>query len=199
MTVLWTLIRFGITALTSKDGQADKLKGTPGRVGGSVGQETVARYYPPGFDARPPPGGQAVLIAPGGGSNLVKVGERNEKFRPDFDDEQWTTILHNENAGTWVKLRKDGGVQVGGKGSLIELKANGTLKLTSSGGAQVELTGDVLKLNGGTTRANRQGDAVIPTTEFATWLAGLAAAAMYTTPPPTFAVTDGGNPKVTMT
>lgn len=194
---LWSLVRLGIGALTSKDGQGDKVSGTPGPVGSTKGQETAARYYPWGYDSRSPTGGKRLCVAPVGGSNLVQVGERNDAAKPDYDDEGWTTIVHNEVAGTWVKLRKDGGVQVGGKDSLFELKADGTAKWTAKGGASVELTGTTIKLNGGSLTANRQGDPVIATADFIIWLQGLATKAAYPTPlPPTFAVTGNGCPTV---
>lgn len=199
-TDLWGMIRFGIGALTGKNGEGDKIGGTPGPIGSPKGQETAARYYPWGFDSRSPTGGKRLCVAPNGGSNLAQVGERNDKAPPDYDDENWTAIFHNEQAGTWVKLRKDGGVQVGGKGNLVELKADGSLKLSNAKGASVELIEGVVRLNGGNVPANRRGDPVVMTVDFLTWLQGLAAKAAYPTPlPPSFATTDGGNMNVTMT
>lgn len=200
LATIWGMIRFGIGARSSKDGQADAIRATPGPKGTGMGQETVCRYYPWGYDSRSPDGGKRLCVAPNGGSNLAQVGERNDKAKPDYDDEDWTATFHNEVSGTWVKLRKDGGVQVGGKGNLVELKADGSVKLSNAKGASVELIEGVVRINGGNVPANRRGDPVVMTADFLTWLQGLAAKATYPTPiPPSFATTDGGNMNVTMT
>lgn len=177
---LWGMIRFGIGSVTSKDGQADAIGSTPGPLGSTKGQDQTARYYPWGFDSRSPTGGKRLCIAPGGGSQLVQVGERNDKAPPDYADEGWTTILHNERNDTWVKLRKDGGVQIAGKGALIELKPDGTIQH-----------------NGGTLTVNRQGDAVAQGSAMKTWMTAVTTATMV---PPLvgtdIGTTGPGSPKV---
>lgn len=174
---LWGMIRFGVGVLTSKDGQGDKIGATPGPKGVGMGQETVCRYYPWGFDSRSPTGGKRLCVAPNGGSNLALIGERNDKAKPDYDDEDWTTILHNEADKTWVKLRKDGGVQVSGKAGLIEMKADGTAKWTSQGGASIEMqAGGNISLNGGNSPVIRIGDGVQRNLLMATWMTQVTAA-----------------------
>lgn len=170
---IWSLVRLGIGALTSKDGQGDKVSGTPGPVGTTKGQETAARYYPWGYDSRSPTGGKRLCVAPVGGSNLVQVGERNDAAKPDYDDEGWTTILHNEVAGTWVKLRKDGGVQIKGNNkTLIEIAADGSIKLGVNGGTEVAVI--------------KNGDAVSPTPDMAAWMNAVGSFAG-SPPPPSLA------------
>lgn len=170
---IWSLVRLGIGALTSKDGQGDKVSGTPGPVGTTKGQETAARYYPWGYDSRSPTGGKRLCVAPVGGSNLVQVGERNDAAKPDYDDEGWTTILHNEVAGTWVKLRKDGGVQIKGNNkTLIEIAADGSIKLGVNGGTEVAVI--------------KNGDAVSPTPDMAAWMNAVGSFAD-SPPPPSLA------------
>lgn len=203
---LWGMVRFGITSRVSSTGAQDAIRSTPAQTGQQQGQDTIVRYPPWGFESRMPVGGLVVCVSPQGGSNVAQIGGRHDKYKPDYDDAEWTQTLYNEVSGTWVKLRKDGGVQVRGKDSLFELKANGTAKWTSAGGASVELTGDTIKLNGGSIKANRQGDPVIAAAGMVTWMSqvatfinGIAPGTVAPPAPPNFGVTDGGNPKITMT
>lgn len=194
----WGLVRIGVGALTSKDGEQDAVHGTPGRPGSKPGQEIVGRYYPWGFDSRSPTDGKCALISPGGGSNAIKIGERNSKAKPDYDDENWTLILHNEVQGTYVKLRKDGGVQVAGKDSLFELKSDGTAKWSSGSGASIEMkaTG-VISLNGGTSHVIREGDGVDRNLAMSVWMKAVGAATgVGDILSERFAFTTGGNAKV---
>ena len=171
VATIWAMVRLGIGSLTSKDGQGDKIRATPGPQGTGRGQETVARYYPWGFDSRSPNGGQRLCVAPSGGNNLVQVGERNDAAKPDYDDENWTAILHNEVGKTWVKLLKDGGVVVSGKGGSIEIKADGTAKWESGSGATIEMkAGGTLSFNSGNSKVIREGDGVLRNALVATWM-----------------------------
>jgi hypothetical protein len=160
-----------ITSRMSSDGQNDAARSTPGAVGSQQGQDQFGRYPPWGFDYRVPNGARAICVAPEGGSQICSVGCRHDDYPPDFDDDKWTTTMHNEVAGTWVKLRSDGGVQVGGKGSLFELKSDGTAKLTNRSGASVEMkAGGVISFNGGQLPVNRSGDRVDRTADMKTWM-----------------------------
>ena len=156
MGSVWSIVRLGIGALTSKDGQADAIRSTPGPIGSAAGQEQTARYYPWGFDSRSPAGGKRLCVAPSGGSNLVAIGERNDAAKPDYGDPDWTTILHTEATGTFIKLRSDGGVQIQGNGlakGLIEIKPNGSIEL-----------------NGNAVAVIKSGDGVSPTADMLSWM-----------------------------
>jgi hypothetical protein len=146
-----------------------------------------------------PPEGQAVVAAPSGSDcSKAIIGARHSKFKPDADA-AWTVIIYNEIAGTSIKLRSDGGVQITGKGASSEVKADGSIVLSTSAGASVELNGVAVKVNGGTKPVNRAGDPVIMANDFVIWLQGLASAASYPTPLPTgFGVTQGGSGNVTV-
>jgi len=194
----WGLIRFGIGSRTSKDGEQDAVHGTPGRPGTQQGQEIIGRYYPWGYDSRSPTDGKCVLVSPNGGSQAVKIGERNPKAQPDYDDENWTVIMHNEVQGTYVKLRKDGGVQVAGKDSLFELKSDGTAKWSSASGAAIEMKAKgVISLNGGTSHVIREGDGVNRNLAMAAWMKSVGAATgVGDLPTDRFGFTTDGNPKV---
>lgn len=177
LATIWGMIRFGIGARSSKDGQSDAIRATPGPQGTGMGQETVARYYPWGYDSRSPDGGKRLCVAPNGGSNLAQIGERNDKAKPDYDDEDWTVTLHNEVDKTWVKLRKDGGVQVSGKAGSFEMKADSTAKWTSQSGATIEMqAGGNISLNGGNSPVIRLGDGVQRNLIMATWMTQVTAA-----------------------
>lgn len=176
MGSLWSLIRLGIGALTSKDGQADAIRSTPGPIGSTAGQEQAARYYPWGYDSRSPAGGKRLCVAPSGGSNLVAIGERNDSAKPDYDDPDWTAILHNESTGTWIKLRSDGGVQIQGNGlakGLIEIKADGSIQL-----------------NGNAVAVIKSGDGVTPTADMLAWMNSVGGFCGFP-PPPTLAAKIG--------
>lgn len=202
---LWGLIRFGIGARTSKDGQSDSIRATPGPAGTGMGQETVCRYYPWGYDSRSPDGGKRLCVAPGGGSSLALIGERNDKAKPDYDDDNWTVTLHNEVEKTFIKLRKDGGVLVSGKAGSFEMRADGTAKWTSQSGATIEMgAGGNISLNGGNSNVIRQGDGVLRNDPMQTWMTQVTAAVNAlaggsVTPFPTerIGVAIDGNPKVT--
>lgn len=187
---VWGLVRMGITSRTSSDGENDAIKGTPGPPGSQAGQDQCGRYYPWGFDSRVPDGARALLVAPEGSSaNLALVGAVHDKHQPDYADENWTQTIYNEVAGTWVKLRKDGGIQVGAKDSLFELKADGSFKLTAADGANLEFKADgtgkwtsatggtiemqaagVISFNGGNSNVIREGDGVLRNLALKTWM-----------------------------
>lgn len=160
---LWNFIRFGFTSFLSSNGEDDKIKSTPGKAGSPQGQETFGRYFPWGYDARMPTGGNAVLVSPQGGSNLACVGARHDKYPPDYADENWTAILHNEKSGTWVKLRKDGGVQISANGGA------GFIEITSAG--QIKLGGDAVAVI-------KSGDRVFATADMIAWMVAVGAVTM---------------------
>lgn len=146
---IFGLVRYVVTSRVSSDGLSDGAKGPPVPQGGTTQaqqprQELFARFYPWGFDSRMPINGTGVTVAPSGGTNQMLVGARHPNYTPPFTDETWTTILHNEVGGTWVKLRADGGVVIEGKGSKIEQSADGTVRIDSKAGQNIILNGGSL-------------------------------------------------------
>jgi hypothetical protein len=198
MKGLWGLVRMVITARASKDGQNDAAKSLPAPIGQQKGQEQFGRYAPWGVDYRVPDGARALCVAPEGGSQICSVGARHDNYTPDYEDDKWSFVLYNEVSGTTIKLRTDGGVQISGKDSLIELKADGTLNVNNASGATIEMkAAGVISFNGGTLDVNRVGDSVVMGGNFRTYLDMLSAA---THVPPyvgdAIGSTASGNPKV---
>lgn len=173
---IWGLIRFGIGALTSKDGKTDQIESTPATVSSQKGQELAPRCYPWGFDSRSPTGGKRLLVSLSGGTQLAQIGERNDNAKPDSDDTDWSTILHNEVAGTWVKLRSDGGIQMGAKSAMVELRKDGSVWITDKAGGLLRVKDGDITFNGGNVPVNRQGDSVLQSGAMATWMASVTAA-----------------------
>jgi len=177
MKGLWGLVRLVITSRASKDGQNDAAKSLPAPVGQQKGQDQFGRYPPWGVDYRVPDGARALCVAPEGGSQLCAVGARHDKYTPDYDDDNWSFVLYNEVSGTTVKLRTDGGVQIAGKDSQIELKADGTLNVKNASGATIEMkAAGVISFNGGTQNVIRSTDRVLMSSDLVTWIGAVTTA-----------------------
>lgn len=178
---LYNLVTYRITARSSSDGQDDAVEGPPVAVPGQQRRsEGVRRMFPWGYDARPPAGAEGVAVAPMGGSQSFLVGADHPQHKPDFDDSEWSTIMHNEVAGTWVKLRADGGVRVEGKGGKVEVTKDGKITVDAAQNQDVVV-------NSGTLKVARDTDPVAIGTVTALAPAGGGSVAFIFTPA-------GGNP-----
>jgi hypothetical protein len=144
--------------------QLDAVEGPPVAVPGQQRRsEGVRRMFPWGYDARPPAGAEGVAVAPMGGSQSFLVGADHPQHKPDFDDSEWSTIMHNEVAGTWVKLRADGGVRVEGKGGKVEVTKDGKITVDAAQNQDVVV-------NSGTLKVARDTDPVRPSSEMQAFL-----------------------------
>lgn len=143
---LYNLVGYRRISSASSNGQNDRVEGPPARVGEKPRAEGARRMYPWGMDSRHPEGCESVTVSPLGGSQSFIIGADHPTAAPDHADANWTMILHNEVAGTWVKLRKDGGVQVEGKGARIEITKDGDITIVPATGKTIRL-GDAADVN----------------------------------------------------
>lgn len=143
-------VRAVISALDA--GKRLALAGLAARADETPADVEVGQHY--GFASAPPVGAEVVAVPIGGSSShLVTVAELDRAHRPT-DLAAGATCLYDR------------------EGTRVDLRADGTLTLSTPSGAGVELGADgTIALNAGGAGVGRVGDMCSPSAGMATWIA----------------------------